>query len=136
MRPVLSALVFTFLGFTAFLIIVNFPQVKTFSSCHQQITSIYHQPNLVTRHAYMSDEQICVQNKSLILDGLSCFVVTDPQGKHFYKEHDFMLTLAQYLSKSSKTIMDVVLDHNETCPTKKTRILYDLDSASPFAANF
>lgn len=121
----MSAIFFSFLIIGGYLMVTRLPWVGVYRQCFQTAYTTLNQEHLITRRAWTTDETICQENKKTLLDALICFQTAQTKQPLTQLEKDLIYPLSQSAAKGTKTMDQMIVDHNERCPYRKTVIDYD-----------
>lgn len=122
MKFVISAFLFSFLVAIAFLSVKTIPKISSYTNCYRQTNELYNKAGSLTRAGHMSQNESCAADKPAIIAAGICYKAADKTVEASEKERQLIKTIAQKMARNTKTIEEVIRDHNQVCTTRKLLI--------------
>jgi hypothetical protein len=132
MKVVLSAILFALVVVGGYTLVTRLPWIQVYRGCYQTAYSIYNQEHSISRRAWTTDEQICIEHKNTLLSALNCFASAESQQPLNTLEKDLILVTAQNLAKGTEDMNQVISGHNKRCTYRKSTLNFDAHTNSWF----
>lgn len=122
MRIVISALLVSLTIAGIFFVYQTIPKVKVYADCYRETNQLYNQEGSLTRPAHYTQIQICELNKPNIISAARCFQSADEIVQTTDSSRELIKSIAQKIARNTKTIEEVIADHNLECRERRTGI--------------
>jgi hypothetical protein len=125
MRVVSSAILFALVIVIGYFVVTRLPWVNVYKDCFVTAYSIIDEAGIITRRAWTTDEQICNEHKTKLLESVACFQDAETKQPLSRFEKDLIYQAAQNLAKGTKTLEEMIADHNKRCTYRKSTLNFD-----------
>lgn len=122
MRIVLSALLVSLTIASAFVIYQTVPKVEVYTDCFRATNELYNQEGSLTRPARYNQMEICELNKPDIIEAALCYIDADKTVQASESNREIIMKIAQKMARNTKTIDEVIADHNKDCSGRQISI--------------